>query len=124
MAAKVRLPATRAMLSFLVQSRQLLTLPIFAFAGIYYGYDYIPPAYPPPYYQISSYPKSIGPLYAKTDEFSDSNAVAMDTRVRVKRQVERYYYGGYPGYYNPIGTGFAWAAGGGLIGNTLSFLVG
>ncbi|KIH57564.1 hypothetical protein ANCDUO_12243 [Ancylostoma duodenale] len=45
----------------------------------------------------------------------------MDTQVRVKRQ---YYYGGYPAYYNPIGTGSAWAAGGGLIGNTLSFLVG
>ncbi|EPB68881.1 hypothetical protein ANCCEY_12018 [Ancylostoma ceylanicum] len=68
----------------------LLSLPVFALAGIYYGYDYIPPAYPPPYYQ-GSYP---------------------------------YYYGGYPGYYNPIGTGSAWAAGGGLVGNTLSFLVG
>ncbi|KAL6741957.1 hypothetical protein Aduo_015162 [Ancylostoma duodenale] len=67
----------------------LLTLPALGFAGIYYGYDYIPPAYPPPYYHISSYPKNTGPLYAKTDEFSDSNAVAMDARVRVKRQVGR-----------------------------------
>ncbi|EYB82190.1 hypothetical protein Y032_0365g3598 [Ancylostoma ceylanicum] len=67
----------------------LLSLPVFALAGIYYGYDYIPPAYPPPYYQ-GSYPlfkKDPTPHYPKLDEFSDSNSVAMDTRVRVKRQV-------------------------------------
>ncbi|XGW01263.1 hypothetical protein V3C99_013877 [Haemonchus contortus] len=36
-----------------------------------------------------------------------------------------YYYGGYPyGYSNPVGTGSAWANGGGVVGNVLSFLVG
>ncbi|VDM82752.1 unnamed protein product [Strongylus vulgaris] len=38
----------------------------------------------------------------------------------------RYYYGpDYEyGYYNPLGTGSAWAAGGGVVGNTLALLVG
>ncbi|CAJ0591794.1 unnamed protein product [Cylicocyclus nassatus] len=35
-----------------------------------------------------------------------------------------YYYPAYPGFYNPVGSGSLWAAGGGLVGNTLSFLLG
>ncbi|ETN82147.1 hypothetical protein NECAME_08138 [Necator americanus] len=64
--------------------------------------------------------KDIIPSDAKMDEFSVSNSIATNGRARSKRQYQYYN----PGYYNPLGTGSAWAAGGGVIGNTLSFLVG
>ncbi|RCN43964.1 hypothetical protein ANCCAN_10079 [Ancylostoma caninum] len=70
---KIRIPlATQLQMLRLLL---LLILPVFGSAGIYYGYDYIPPAYPPPYYSISSYPPHIsGP----------SNSSNVDGRVRVE----------------------------------------
>ncbi|KAK6055695.1 hypothetical protein COOONC_06800 [Cooperia oncophora] len=94
----------------------------------YYSYgNYIPPAYPPPYYSdpVGSYyysdPMRPALSVPKTKEFLDENPREAFAR-RVKRQ---YYYGGYPyGYSNPVGTGSPWANGGGLVGNVISFLVG
>ncbi|KJH40670.1 hypothetical protein DICVIV_13373 [Dictyocaulus viviparus] len=34
------------------------------------------------------------------------------------------YYGGYYPAWNFLGSGSAWAAGGGVLGNALSFLIG
>ncbi|CAJ0591791.1 unnamed protein product [Cylicocyclus nassatus] len=58
------------------------------------------------------------------DEFVGTQFMPMGSQIRFKRQYGYYGAPAYPGYYNPLGTGSAWAAGGGVVGNTLSFLVG
>uniref|UniRef100_A0A7I4YQV0 Conserved secreted protein n=1 Tax=Haemonchus contortus TaxID=6289 RepID=A0A7I4YQV0_HAECO len=96
----------------------LIALPFLALCFPYYGTNFIPPPYPPPYYSDPMRPKL---SVAKTREFLEGNSMEAFAR-RVKRQ---YYYGGYPyGYSNPVGTGSAWANGGGVVGNVISFLVG
>ncbi|CAJ0591793.1 unnamed protein product [Cylicocyclus nassatus] len=80
-------------------------------------------------------------------DFSAKQSTIGKVRNRVKRQFffpgyynsynsfGNYYYPSYPGYFNsyyypsysyfnPLGTGSLWAAGGGLLGNTLSFFIG
>ncbi|KAK5983521.1 hypothetical protein GCK32_001136 [Trichostrongylus colubriformis] len=99
----------------------LIVFPLFAYCYPYNMYGgYYPSAYPPPYY-VDSRPTLSFP---KSKDLVNDDAMGPFVR-RVKRQYYYGGYGGYPyGYSNPVGTGSPWALGGGLIGNTISFLVG
>ncbi|VDN23082.1 unnamed protein product [Cylicostephanus goldi] len=86
-------------------------------------------------------------MHQRVPNFASKRSKFTNVRKRAKRQFffpgyynpynsfGNYYYPSYPGFYNsyyypsysyfnPLGTGSLWAAGGGLLGNTLSFFIG